>query len=124
GAHAGTGCGPSPARRRRNRELEEEIAAHLREAEQDRIALGESPEEAAASARREFGSQALVSEETREAWGGLWLEHLVQDLGFGFRMLRRSPGFSLLAMLCLTVGIGGSAAVFSWIEGVLLRPFP
>ncbi|HKA37455.1 MAG TPA: ABC transporter permease [Thermoanaerobaculia bacterium] len=115
---------PFRSRERRNRELEEEIAAHLREAQQDRIALGESPEEAAANARREFGSQALVSEETREAWGGLWLERLVQDLGFGFRMLRRSPGFSLLAMLCLTVGIGGSAAVFSWIEGVLLRPFP
>ena len=115
---------PFSGRVRRNRELEEEIAAHLREAEQDRVADGESPEEAARNARKEFGNGALVREETREAWGGLWLEHLWQDLGFGLRMLRRSPGFSLLAILCLTIGIGGTAAVAGWIEGVLLRPFP
>jgi len=49
---------------------------------------------------------------------------MLQDLRFGFRMLRRSPGFSLMAILCLTLGIGASAAVFSWIEGILLRPYP
>jgi len=49
---------------------------------------------------------------------------MLQDLQFGFRMLRRSPGFAVLAVLCLTAGIGATAAVFSWIEGVLLRPFP
>jgi putative ABC transport system permease protein len=49
---------------------------------------------------------------------------MFQDLRFGFRMLRRTPGFSALAILCLTVGIGATAAVFSWIEGILLRPFP
>jgi macrolide transport system ATP-binding/permease protein len=49
---------------------------------------------------------------------------MIQDLLFGIRMLRRSPGFSLLAILCLTLGIGATTAVFSWIEGILLRPFP
>src|SRR5713226_3877689 len=49
---------------------------------------------------------------------------MLQDLRFGFRMLRLSPGFSILAILCLTVGIAANAAVFSWIEGILLRPFP
>lgn len=49
---------------------------------------------------------------------------MLQDLRFGFRMLRRNPGFSILAVICLTVGIGATAAVFSWIEGILLRPFP
>jgi predicted permease len=49
---------------------------------------------------------------------------MLQDLRFGFRMLRRNPGFSLLAILCLTLGIGANAAVFSWIEGILLRPYP
>src|SRR5580765_4636535 len=53
-----------------------------------------------------------------------FIENLLQDLSFGFRMLRRNPGFSFLAILCLTFGIGANAAVFSWIEGVLLRPFP
>jgi len=53
-----------------------------------------------------------------------FIENLLQDLRFGFRMLRRNPGFSFLAILCLTVGIGANAAVFSWIEGVLFRPFP
>ena len=49
---------------------------------------------------------------------------MLQDLRFGFRMLRRNPGFSILAVVCLTVGIGATAAVFSWIEGILLRPYP
>jgi predicted permease len=53
-----------------------------------------------------------------------FLENFLQDLRFGFRMLLRNPGFSILAILCLTVGIGANAAVFSWIEGVLFRPFP
>src|SRR5438094_7549403 len=52
------------------------------------------------------------------------METLLQDLRFGFRMLRRSPGFSILAILCLTLGIGSNAAVFSWIEGILIRPYP
>jgi len=53
-----------------------------------------------------------------------FIEDLLQDLRFGFRMLRRAPGFSLLAILCLTLGIGANAVVFGWIEGILLRPFP
>jgi len=52
------------------------------------------------------------------------MQTLLQDLRFGFRMLRRSPGFSILAILCLTLGIGTTAAVFSWIEGILVRPYP
>src|SRR5437660_7266258 len=52
------------------------------------------------------------------------MQTLLQYLRFGFRMLRRSPGFSILAILCLTLGIGTNAAVFSWIEGILIRPYP
>src|SRR6476660_7630101 len=53
-----------------------------------------------------------------------WLHDLRRDGSYALRMLWRSPGFSLLAILCLTVGIGANAAVFSWIEGILLRPYP
>src|SRR5262249_33870335 len=52
------------------------------------------------------------------------MQTLFQDLRFGFRMFRRSPGFSILALLCLTLGIGTNAAVLSWIEGILIRPYP
>ena len=52
------------------------------------------------------------------------MQTFLQDLRFGFRMLRRSPGFSVLAILCLTLGIGTNAAVLSWIEGILIRPYP
>ncbi|HKD18885.1 MAG TPA: ABC transporter permease, partial [Thermoanaerobaculia bacterium] len=114
-----------PGRRgRRDVELDEELEGHLRMAEADRVADGEPPAQAAASARRELGNLALVKEHTRESWGGLWLERLIQDVRYGLRMLRRSPGSSLLAVACLTLGIGGNAAVYSWIEGVLLRPYP
>jgi macrolide transport system ATP-binding/permease protein len=112
------------SRARRDEELDEELRAHLRMAEADRLARGESPAAAAANARREFGNVGLVQEATREAWGGIWLERLAQDVRIGVRMLRRSPGSSLLAILCLTLGIGANAAVYSWIEGLLLRPYP
>lgn len=119
---------PMPGRRaRRDEELDEEIRAHLRMAEADRVAHGESPTEAAANARRELGNVLLVKEITRESWssrGGLWLERLAQDVRYGIRMLRRNPGFSLLAVFCLMLGIGGNAAVYGWIEGILLRPYP
>lgn len=115
---------PWRRRARRDQELDLELQAHLRLAEAERLARGESPEEAAAGARREFGNLGRVKEVTREMWGGLWLERVAQDLGFGLRMLWRSPGFALLAILCLTLGIGANTAVFGWIEGILLRPFP
>jgi len=111
-------------RRRREEELDEELAAHLNMAEAERVAHGETPADAAANARREFGNVGLIKQITREMWGLLWLEQVAQDLRFGLRMLWRSPGFSILAIFCLTLGIGANAAVFSWIEGILLRPYP
>src|SRR3954467_3566035 len=73
--------------------LDEEIRSHFAMAVADRIARGESPEAAHAAVRREFGNVAHVKEVTRETWGGLWLERLVQDVRYAVRSLRRGPGF-------------------------------
>ena len=97
-------------------EIDEELAAHIDEA----VAAGrERPD-----AGRALGSSLRHREESRDIRVLVWLADLLQDLRFGCRMLLRSPGFSLLAILCLTLGIGANAAVFSWIEGILLRPYP
>jgi predicted permease len=114
-----------PWRRNRRAELlREEIEAHLRIDTETRIARGETETVAAANARKDFGNPSLVYELTRDTWAGLWFERLGQDLRFGARTLRRTPGFAIVAVLCLTLGIGANTAVLSWMEGILLRPYP
>jgi predicted permease len=83
-----------------------------------------SPEDARREALRGFGGVEQTKELYRDQRGLPMLETMFQDLRFGLRLLRRSPGFSSLAILCLTLGIGANAAVFSWIEGILFRPYP
>lgn len=88
----------------------------------DRIARGESREEAEHAARREFGNEALVREVTRDMWGGAWLERLARDLRYTLRGLARSPGQTAAAVVTLGLGIGANAAVFSVADRVLIRP--
>lgn len=107
-----------------DRDLDEEIQFHLQNQIDEYVAQGMDREEAYYAARRSLGRLQQVTEECREMRNVNFLENVGQDLHFGFRMMRRSPGFTLLAVLCLTLGIGANAAVFSWIEGILLRPFP
>src|SRR3984893_5691854 len=105
-------------------ELKDELSDHLEQQIQENLATGMSPEEARYAALRTLGGVTQIEQQCRDARGGGVLEDLVQDLRYGFRQLFRSRGFSILAILCLTLGIGANAAVFSWIEGILFRPYP
>ncbi len=113
-----------PFSRRREADLDEEVRTHLAMAERDRIDRGESPDAARAAVRREFGNVGLVKEITREIWGWQSVERLVQDLRYATRSLRRSPAFTLTAILTMTIGIGLSTAMFTAFNAVGLRGWP
>src|ERR1043166_4718850 len=105
-------------------DLDQELRAHLEMATERNLGRGLTPEQARREALLALGGLEQTKQSYREQRGLPMLETIWQDLRFGLRMLRRSPGFSLLAILCLTLGIGANAAVFSWIEGILFRPYP
>src|SRR6266481_2948176 len=105
-------------------DLSEELQFHLQNQIDEYVAQGMNPKEARHAALRSLGGIEQAKEECRDARRVNVIENFLQDVGFGLRMLRRNPGFSLLAILCLTLGIGANAAVFSWIEGILFRPYP
>jgi predicted permease len=115
----------SPFRKRNlERELDEELNSHLQMEIAENLRKGMTAEDARFAALRRFGGVAQVKEIYRETHGPRVIQTLWRDVRFGFRMLRRNPGFSSLAVLCLTLGIGATTSVFSWIEGILLRPYP
>ena len=111
-------------KQRVDQELDEELQFHLQTQTDEYMANGMSREEARYAALRSMGGVTQIREECREMRRVNFFDNFQQDLRFGFRMLVRNPGFSVMVILCLTLGIGANAAVFSWIEGLLLRPFP
>ncbi len=104
------------------RDLDEELQAHLAIEERRLAESGEADPRAAA--RRTFGNLAKIREETREAWGWITMEQLIEDTRFGLRILRKSPVWTTVMAATLALGIGLTTAIFSVVYGVLLRPLP
>jgi hypothetical protein len=102
--------------------LDEEIRRHLEAEVRDREAAGLTPFEARRAALRDFGNVGAIKEATREVWGWTWPNRLAQDVRYGLRMMRRSPGLSALAVASLAIGIGANTTVYTIVRAVLSPP--
>jgi macrolide transport system ATP-binding/permease protein len=105
-------------------ELDEELRAHLEHETKKHVEAGMSAPEAVRRARLALGGLQQVKEQCRDVRGTRWIEEFAQDLRYAFRMLRRAPGFTTMAVVSLALGIGANTAIFTLIDAVMLRQLP
>jgi putative ABC transport system permease protein len=110
--------------KKRDADLERELRSDLELEEEEQREGGISEEEARYAALRAFGNPTLIREQTSAIWSWNWLESLARDVRFSLRTLHRSPGFTVIAILVMALGIGANVALFTVVRGVLLRPLP
>ncbi|HXP59308.1 MAG TPA: ABC transporter permease, partial [Dongiaceae bacterium] len=111
-------------RKAREQHLDSELRFHLEQQSRDNIAAGMDPEEARRKAAIEFGGLEQIKEQCRDMRSGQWLETTLRDLRFGIRSLCRTPGFTIIALATIAVGIGANTAIFSFVDAVLIKPVP
>jgi putative ABC transport system permease protein len=111
-------------REKAEREMDAELRFHLEMETEKNIRRGMSEEDARLAAQRSFGGIERTKEAYRDACRFRWLEDVWQDLRYGAQMLLKNPGVTLITVITLSLGIGANTAIFSIINGVLLRPLP